>query len=290
MPKIYSNNPFYPEETGAFRHELKLLCSAQDLAIVRARLKNLLPFDTYAGENGQYTIRSLYFDDYNNSCLRENEAGVDNRRKYRIRLYNGSPDRLQLEIKRKRHGMTQKLSCRLTREQCETLMRGRCPPYLPPLDPRLREEYWGVSDARPRAERREAEAALAPTEEEREAARKQAPLRELCLAMKTRLMRPVVIVEYQRTAYTYAPGNVRITLDENIGASARIDRFLDPEISLRPILPAGQHVLEVKYDEFLPDALARTLQLGRLRIATFSKYALCRQQAPIPLTQWKAGN
>lgn len=96
-----------------------------------------------------------------------------------------------------------------------------------------------MSDARPRAERREAEAALAPTEEEREAARKQAPLRELCLAMKTRLMRPVVIVEYQRTAYTYAPGNVRITLDENIGASARIDRFLDPEISLRPILPAG---------------------------------------------------
>ena len=86
MPKIYSNNPFYPEETGAFRHELKLLCSAQDLAIVRARLKNLLPFDTHAGENGQYTIRSLYFDDYNDSCLRENEAGVDNRRKYRIRL------------------------------------------------------------------------------------------------------------------------------------------------------------------------------------------------------------
>lgn len=83
MPKIYSNNPFYPEETGAFRHELKLLCSAQDLAIVRARLKNLLPFDTHAGENGQYTIRSLYFDDYNDSCLRENEAGVDNRRKYR---------------------------------------------------------------------------------------------------------------------------------------------------------------------------------------------------------------
>ena len=38
MPKIYSNNPFYPEETGAFRHELILLCSAQDLAIVRARL------------------------------------------------------------------------------------------------------------------------------------------------------------------------------------------------------------------------------------------------------------
>ena len=75
MPKIYSNNPFYPEETGAFRHELKLLCSAQDLAIVRARLKNLLPFDTHAGENGQYTIRSLYFDDYNDSCLRENEAG-----------------------------------------------------------------------------------------------------------------------------------------------------------------------------------------------------------------------
>ncbi len=124
------------------------------------RLQNLLPYDSHAGENGQYAIRSLYFDDYDDSCLRENEAGVDNRRKYRIRLYNGSADRLQLEIKRKRHGMTQKLSCLLTREQCEvSLMRGRCPPFLEPLDPRLRKEYWGVSAARPRKEQKEAEAA-----------------------------------------------------------------------------------------------------------------------------------
>lgn len=290
MPEIYPVNPFYPEETGAFRHELKLLCSAQDMRIVRSRLQNLLPYDSHAGENGQYAIRSLYFDDYDDSCLRENEAGVDNRRKYRIRLYNGSADRLQLEIKRKRHGMTQKLSCLLTREQCEALMRGRCPPFLEPLDPRLREEYWGVSAARPREEQKEAEAARLPSEEEREAARRQAPLRELCLMMKTRLMRPVVIVEYQRTAYTYPAGNVRITLDEHIGASSRISRFLDPSVSMTPLLPAGQHVLEVKYDEFLPDALARTLQLGRLRVTTFSKYALGRQRAPIPLTQWKAGN
>lgn len=60
---------------------------------MRARLKNLLPFDTHAGENGQYTHPgSLYFDDYNDSCLGgRTRRGWTTRRKYRIRLYNGSP-------------------------------------------------------------------------------------------------------------------------------------------------------------------------------------------------------
>ena len=44
----------------------------------------------------------------------------------------------------------------------------------------------------------------------------------------------------------------------------------------RLILPAGQHILEVKYDEFLPDMIARELEIGRLQQTAFSKYYLGR--------------
>lgn len=246
MKRLAYPNPFpdllRPAEEGHLRHELKLLVNAQDLAIIRSRLNGLMPLDSHAGEGGRYTIRSLYFDDADNTCMRENEAGVDDRRKFRLRLYDGSADRIALEIKSKTKGLTGKRHCLLTRGQCESLMRGRPPEPGSDMPPELRR---------------------------------------LCLLMRTRLMRPVVIVEYERTAFLTAAGNVRVTLDENIGGSGRVGRFLDERVPLTPVLPPGQHVLEVKYDEFLPDAIARTLQLGRLSRTSFSKYYLCRTHAPL---------
>ena len=53
--------------------------------------------------------------------------------------------------------------------------------------------------------------------------------------------------------------------------------FLDKEINKRPIMPAGQHVLEVKFDEFLPDYIYQVLQLDSLRQTAFSKFYLCRK-------------
>ena len=72
-------------------------------------------------------------------------------------------------------------------------------------------------------------------------------------------------------------GNVRITMDENISSSSRTDLFLEEQIPLRPVLAAGQQILEVKYDEYLPDQIYRTLQPGHLRPTAFSKYYLCRR-------------
>lgn len=86
-----------------------------------------------------------------------------------------------------------------------------------------------------------------------------------------------MIVEYERVPYVYPLGNVRITMDENISASNRTELFLEKQIPLRPVLEAGQHVLEVKYDEYLPDYIYRTVQLENLRLTAFSKYYLCRR-------------
>ena len=50
---------------------------------------------------GGYTIRSLYFDDYCNSAYEEKDAGILMRKKYRVRIYNGSDKVIKLERKKK---------------------------------------------------------------------------------------------------------------------------------------------------------------------------------------------
>ncbi|MBS6396884.1 MAG: polyphosphate polymerase domain-containing protein [Clostridiales bacterium] len=221
-----------------YRHEFKYLCTYGQLRALQVRLGGLVPLDPHVGAEGIYNIRSLYFDDYYDRYMKENEAGTDPREKFRIRIYNHSSDRISLELKKKVRGKTQKLSCPLTEEQCRTLMAGEIPTI--------------GKDA-------------------------PAVLQKLCLLMQTSLLRPKVIVEYDRIPYIYPQGNVRITLDENICSSDRVDLFLEDQIPLRPILAAGQHVLEVKYDEYLPDFIYRTVQIGNLRPTAFSKYYLCRK-------------
>lgn len=221
-----------------YRHELKYVVTAAQMALIESRIRGLLSLDPHVGENGRYRIRSLYFDDCYNSYYLENEIGTDPREKFRIRIYNGDRQRISLELKRKEHGMTQKLSCLISEEQCRELMAGRSLP--------MEEEDPPV-------------------------------LKKLKLHMQTRLLRPKVIVEYDRVPYINGLGNTRITLDQNMASSDEISRFLDPGIRRRPIMPVGQHILEVKFDEFLPDYIYRNLQLNSLRQTAFSKYYLCRR-------------
>lgn len=221
-----------------YRHELKYVITAVQMALLENRIRGLIPLDSHAGEKGMYRIRSLYFDDYYNSCYLENEIGTDPREKFRIRIYNGDASRINLELKRKEHGMTQKISCPLSEAECRELMAGRPLPVdggYPPV------------------------------------------LQKLNLFMRTKLLRPKVIVEYDRVPYVDKLGNTRITLDQNMASSDAVPCFLEKELGRRPIMPAGQHILEVKYDEFLPDYVYRNLQLNGLRQTAFSKYYLCRR-------------
>ena len=221
-----------------YRHELKYVSSEMELALVKGRLDHLISLDSHVKEKGIYSIRSLYFDDYDGRCYDENESGSDPREKFRIRIYNAGTGRISLELKRKEHGMTQKLSCRLTEEQCRELMVGRPIPMDPSYPP---------------------------------------VLQKLNLQMRTRLLRPRIIVEYDRIPYVDPLGNTRITLDLNIRSSSYTSLFLTEQPPMRPIMPKGRNILEVKYDEFLPDYISRNLQLDSLQQTAYSKYYLCRR-------------
>jgi hypothetical protein len=225
-------------DTDKFRHEYKYLISDQQIVLLQQRLKMLIPFDSHTSEDGTYSIRSLYFDDYNDRCLNENIDGVAPREKFRIRIYNCDSSRIVLECKRKEHDKVQKISCPLTKEQCLKLMNG---------------EILMDIDSQPKV------------------------LRKLTLEMMTHMMRPKVIVGYDRMPYVNKLGNVRVTLDMNLYSSNNIKKFFDEDISKRLVMPRGQHLMEVKWDEFIPDTIFMACQLSNLHQTAFSKYSLCRK-------------
>lgn len=101
---------------------------------------------------------------------------------------------------------------------------------------------------------------------------------ELLVANLKSKMRPKCIVEYDRFAFVEPAGNVRITFDMNLRGSTDIERFLDTseEFTL-PVMEPGMHILEVKYDEFLPKYILELVDLNCLRRQSFSKYAIVRE-------------
>lgn len=218
-----------------FRHEVKHEISNHDMLILRQRLRAVMKPD-YHAVNGQYEIRSLYFDNLDDKALREKLDGVNIREKYRIRLYNNDPSTIRLERKFKRGGLGVKTSADLTPEQTQKIVAGDV-------------EWLSQSND------------------------------EMLLGFYTRVrnegLKAKVIVDYIREPFVFAPGNVRVTLDYGIRTSINCTDFLNPDCVTIPINDSPC-ILEVKWDNYLPDVIRNAVQLVGRRSAAFSKYAASR--------------
>ena len=226
-----------PGKAPSLRHEWKHQINPQEDLVLSQRLGKLFPRDGNAGPDGAYRVTSLYFDTPYDSALREKLDGVNRREKFRLRYYGSDLSFLRLEKKYKVNGLCGKRSARLTREQAERLLR---------------------SDAR----------FLLDTGD--------ALLLELYSKIQGQGLRPKTIVRYDREAFLYAPGNVRITLDRDIRTGLGSVDFLNPGVFCVRAAGPGT-VLEVKYDAFLPEIVRMAVQVPGRRAAACSKYALCRR-------------
>ncbi len=224
-------------EQIVYRNELKYQCSEQQMRMLEIRIKHICRPDPHAGEGGRYAVRSVYFDYHCDSCYYENEDGIDSRKKFRIRIYDGRTDLITLECKEKVNDLGHKSACRISAKQCGEIIDGsfRLPEGADPV------------------------------------------LRKFFLLCRTKLYRPKVVEEYERTPFVYRAGNVRITFDRNIAATAHVDGFLNPCIHARPVMPTGTHLLEVKYDVLLTDYIYNELQLMNLQRTAYSKYYVARR-------------
>lgn len=225
------------ENKTKFRHELKYFIHWHEYIHLKQRLEAVLHSDTNASSQGSYQIRSLYFDDMYNSAYKEKSAGLKMRKKYRIRIYNHSDDLIKLECKRKSGSMTNKVQSRITRDQAHSLIRGEGEFLLGSGQPFMQDLY---------------------------------------IDMRTRQLKPVVIVDYEREPYVFDAGNVRVTFDKTLEASGGNEDMFDSSIVSKRVFDVPTVIMEVKYDDFLPAHVRNLIQVQRHSMSAISKFVLCR--------------
>lgn len=218
-----------------FRHELKYLINYGDAELIKQRLKTVLRPDPHT-KNGSYSIRSLYFDDYWNTAYFDKMSGVDNRKKYRIRLYDLDDTFIRLECKMKSGSYISKLSAPLTAEQTQKTVQGDFDFLLKEENPLCKQFYYECT---------------------------------------SRFMRPKVYVDYEREPYIMEEGDVRITFDSNVRGAYPGFNIAEKDIPFQYVLEPGKLIMEVKFTEFLPQIVKDILPARALEFSAVSKYTLC---------------
>lgn len=218
-----------------YRNELKYLLNYYDYTFIKLRLKQILSLDPNVDSGESYDVRSLYFDDYYNSAYNDKYAGVLNRSKYRIRIYNHSERTTHLERKIKVGAYNQKQTASLTVEDVRCVLQGDYEFLLQSSDNLLKSFYHE------------------------------------CIS---NLMRPRVVVDYEREPYTMEAGDVRITFDKNIRAGVEGFDIFNVEMPTIEALPPDLLIMEVKFTEFLPNIIRTVLPSEAADYTAVSKYIL----------------
>ena len=88
--------------------------------------------------------------------------------------------------------------------------------------------------------------------------------------------KPACIIDYDRIPYVYSAGNVRITLDYNMAVSYDFENVFSEDLIKVPFIEENRALLEVKFNDFIPDYVRWLLQLNKLERISYSKYAIGR--------------
>lgn len=217
------------------RHEIKTLLTYPQYLELRQRALPLLTPDKHMNDPGGYRVQSVYLDDALGSAYREKDSGVRHRNKFRIRAYNGSDEFLVLENKEKIDDRIMKTSLRITRADYDAILSGDFSSLLAYDHPLARQ---------------------------------------VCALHASRLLRPAVVVEYEREAYVHPLSMVRITFDKAVAAGTNSLDMFDPQLVTRPIFDRREIVLEIKYGEYYPMYLKQLLQNNGQKLA-ISKFVQC---------------
>lgn len=226
--------------TRKYRHEIKFIISKQMSLILKQRLALAMNVDKNSVNlDNTYFIRSLYFDDINSTAYYEKIDGVLYRKKYRIRIYNNDSSFIRLERKWKHNNMTSKDQLKISKENCINLLTNQ----FDNIDKKLLNNSL---------------------------------MKEFITDIKVFGLKPSVIVDYKRLAYTYHISEVRITFDERIKSGLYNCNLFNINRITYDVIDNNEVVLEVKFNEVLPEHISIILQTIPMYRQAVSKFALCR--------------
>ena len=221
----------------AGRRELKYYISYNDYRVLSGILQEVIGRDPHGARNKGYLIRSLYFDDIDDKAFFEKMYGTDNRKKFRLRLYDLNSKNVKFEIKSKFN------------------------------DTILKETAWVTKKDAIAIQNKDYEVLLKY---------KNDVLNKVYYSFKTNYYHPVVMVDYTRDAFFFEYNDVRVTFDQRLMSnSTNLDVF-DEDAFMLPLLKEGVLIMEIKYNQFIPDWIKKLLQIQRFERCAISKYCISR--------------
>jgi len=221
-----------------YRHELKYYINYLDYEVLRRKLEVLLHRDPFTGDRDDYHIRSLYFEDIQNTALFEKQSGILERKKYRIRIYNLSKDLIKLEKKSRSGQFVRKDSAILSYDQYQSIIAGDFSFLSNDQNQLFNEFYFDLLSSN---------------------------------------YRPKVIVDYVREPFVFNINNVRITFDKLLRTALNSTDLFSHDLVMVDVLEEPKLIMEVKYDHFLPDFIKNIIQIDSSQRYAISKYVISRK-------------
>lgn len=215
-----------------FRYEKKYVISERSKVLLANTLKSIM--NTDVNEEGQYLVRSLYFDTKDNTSYNDVLLDKYDRRKYRIRCYDLNDEQIYLEEKRKISDRIYKTRSLITRSEFEQIILGKVD-FLKERDEVSKRFYF---------------------------------------AYRVDLLRPNLIIEYERTAFNTYHSDLRITFDRNIKVYSNNVGLFQKSDNWMYTRKDDPVVMEVKYHNFIPSMIPIVLSKVKVVNSNFSKYAL----------------
>lgn len=221
---------------AVFRQEKKFLLSYSEFRKCSNLFDKVLISDLHNDGDMGYKIRSLYFDSLNDRDFNDKDAGVEIRRKIRLRIYDSKQKFATLEMKQKNGENQLKRSVKITKEDAMSLIAGNYSVLLKYDE--FAAECFGV--------------------------------------MNMYCYKPKTVVEYRRKAYIAKENNIRITFDYEIKSSEVNFNIFDNALILNDSFDKDKVVLEVKYNHFLLSYIKDLLAGVQKSELSVSKYCLAR--------------
>ena len=222
------------------RFEFKYIIKKGISKLIQNEVKNFMTQDSFANNNNNYLVRSLYFDNNLFSNFNEKIDGIKNRHKFRIRTYIDREDLLTplfLEMKGRNNQRTYKIRTKINKNDLNLFYKQKNLFDLKQkyLDNKLIEQY--IFDS------------------------------------YRKKITPKVLVDYNRLPLMSKNGlYFRLTFDSDIKACATNNMFNNIN-NWKTCIP-GNDILEVKFNSTIPPWFHRIIQSYELKRVSVSKFVL----------------
>lgn len=220
------------------RNENKFFIGLPEYYYISQIIQAVMQPDSFMQKDRQYYIRSLYFDTIDNADYYTKISGIEIRKKIRLRIYDIDSEFVKLEIKNRLNSQILKETLVISKSEAVDIIKG---------------DYSCLDNYNNKI-------AL-----------------KIKNIMTSQVYSPKIIVDYEREAYVYPEHNVRITFDKNVRAMCS-DQLFDKNLGLVPLITEPYIIMEIKFDQVLPEFIKKAISTGTLLKSSISKYCMARER------------